>query len=158
VPSFAAVARQAQALVAACPIGVIERAARLAMLPEQAHRCRVAYDGLRAFLRRADPGPIDEVGRAYASGALSIAQVAAILAISVPDAVAELEERGHYRSPEVLALHAEHEDAIYRALREDRERRSGEPELSEEHVLRDVIASERIEGVDARPWLRPRHE
>jgi hypothetical protein len=148
--------RQARAILAACPIERIERAADVSELPEHGHRCRVAYDGLRAFVLRASPGRIDAVGKAYAAGKLSIGEVASILGLGPADALVELEARGHCRAPEDLGLSDEARAALYRRLRDDREGRGGEPEFSAAHVARDAIASERIEGVDARPWLRPR--
>jgi hypothetical protein len=41
-----------------------------------------------------------------------------------------------------------------RLIREERLGRGGEPAPSPEYVLRDVIASQRLAGIDARPWLR----
>jgi predicted HTH domain antitoxin len=155
VPPMPMVLRQANAVLAACPITTIERAAEVAHLPEYGHRCRVAYDGLRAFLRRAESeGPLDEVGAVYATGAISITQASKILGVHPSDALAELEERGHCRSPDALALSAEDEAALFRRIRADREQRGGAPAFSAERVAREAIASERIEGVDARQWLR----
>lgn len=111
-------------------------------------------DALHAFASRADA--YDLIGQAYASGALSLTQVTTILGVSPSDAVFELEARGHYRSREALAMSRSEEDELVDALRRDREERGGEPDYSEAHVIRDAIASERIEGVDARRWLGPR--
>lgn len=113
-------------------------------------------DALHAFASRADAGRYDLVAQAYASGALSLTQVATILGVSPSDVVFQLEASGHARSPEALAMSPAEEDELFDALRRDREERRGEPDYSEAHVLRDAIASERIEGVDARTWLGPR--
>jgi len=45
--------------------------------------------------------------------------------------------------------------AQYARIREDRLKRAGKFEPTPKQVARDVIASERIEGVDARLWIRP---
>lgn len=95
-----------------------------------------------------------EVGELYATGAISITEAAKMLCRHPSDALAELEERGYRRSPEALALSAEDEAALFRRIRADRERRGGAPAFSAERVAREAIASERLEGVDARRWLR----
>jgi len=95
-------------------------------------------------------------GRAYAEGRLSIDEVAAVLGVVVCDAVALLQEQGFYRSVECLCLRlsAESRREKLRAIREERLARAGEPRARPELIVRDVIASQRIEDIDARPWLK----
>lgn len=76
-----------------------------------------------------------------------------MLDLEVPDAVALLEERGFRRSVDGLRLSADARHERLRRIREDRLARGGRPVPSPAYVVRDVIASQRIEGIDARSWL-----
>ncbi|MBP8301508.1 MAG: hypothetical protein KA020_14160, partial [Planctomycetes bacterium] len=69
------------------------------------------------------------------------------------DLLAALEVNGFTRSPEIIALDDVHRNAILGRLRSDRLQRSGKPSLNRDLLTRDVIASQRIEDVDARRWL-----
>jgi len=144
-------------VLAACPISRIEQHARTRGLEKWGHRCRVAYDGLEALVLRNDPQERDRVGiigKQFASGALSIREVATLLRVHVVDAVALLESHGYTRSKEQLALPDAARATFYSAMREDRVRRGGKFEPSSEQIARDVVASERIEGVDVRSWIK----
>jgi hypothetical protein len=146
-----------RSLILNCPRARLERAARDHALPELAHRCHVAFDGLAAFLARNSRPQADALhaaGPAYAEGRLSIDELAAVLGMSPPDAVALLEEQGFRRSMEGVRLpEAARKDKL-RAVRDERLARRGEPDLREDLVAREVIASQRIEDIDARPWLK----
>ncbi len=151
------VVRAVQSLLLHCPITALERAGNDHALPDLAHRCRLAFDGLRAFVARNSHPQADAMlaaGRAYAEGRLSIDEVAAVLGVVVSDAVALLQEQGFHRSVEDLRLSEEGLREKLRAIREERRARDGEPNARPELVARDVIASQRIEDIDARPWLR----
>lgn len=127
-----------------------------AVRPELAHRCQLALDGLRAFVARhqhPDRTRFAFAGHAYADGRLSIDEVAGLLGAEVPDAVAHLEEQGFRRSSEGLRLEPEVRKARLLKIRADRLTRGGAPVLDPDLVRRDVIASQRIEDVDARTWL-----
>ena len=146
----------AQAHYASCPIGALEEIADRLGDPQRRHRARLAYDRLHAFLVRRDPTTDERlkvIGRLYAAGQVSIGEAAGLLASSVPDAIALLEPRGYARPLETLGLSEPERERIFGALRVDRERRAGRPEPSEDRVRRSAIASERIEGIDARAWL-----
>ena len=93
------------------------------------------------------------MGRAYAEGRLSLREVAAILAVEPSDAIALLEEHGFCRAVDVIRLAPEEQKAKLAKLREHRLSSS---EADTSLVQRDVIASQRIEGVEARPWFRHR--
>lgn len=141
---------------ASCPIEQIEQVFRGLGDPGDAHRARRAYDALHSFLLRHDPSTHDRlkvVGRLHAAGQLSIGDASALLGCSVPDAVALLEARGYARSLDVIRLQPEARADLLARVRADRLRRGGAPAPSEERVQRNVIASERIEGIDARAWL-----
>lgn len=151
--------RSLDAVVAECPIDVLEQLAKTSAAPELAHRARTVYDALRAFVRRHDPGHATVmriVGEQYRRGHLRLQEVAQLLGMSASDAVFELEQDGYARPPEAIALDAAERAAIYHRLRQQRLARSGPPVVDPELVERDVIASERIEGVDARAWIRRR--
>ncbi|HEY2510253.1 MAG TPA: hypothetical protein VGI39_05335 [Polyangiaceae bacterium] len=71
------------------------------------------------------------------------------------DAVAFLEDHGHARPLEALRLTDEERARRYAAMRADRLARCGaRPDDAGRLVMRNVVASQRIEGVDARSWLR----
>jgi hypothetical protein len=155
---LAVMVRSVDSLLTFCPIEMlesIEEVARANALADLGHRCRVAYEGLQAFVHRNnsrhDAGA-RVVGRAYAEGRLSLAEVAAVLRVSSSDAVAFLETNGFCRSLETIALPDDERQRILAKIREDRLKRGGKPDATA-LVARSVIASQRIEGVDARPWV-----
>lgn len=151
------VVRAIQSLLLHCPIAALERAGHDHAFAELAHRCRVAFDGLGAFIaRNSHPHhqAIMAAGTAYAEGRLSIDEVAAVLALSVPDAVALLQEHGFRRSVAILRLSDAQRAERLHVIRQERLARDGVPNTDPHLVSRDVIASQRIEDIDARPWLR----
>jgi hypothetical protein len=70
--------------------------------------------------------------------------------MEVPDAIALLEVQGFYRSVAGVRLSSEERARRLTVIREERLARRGAPAANEELVVRDVIASQRIENVDAR--------
>lgn len=155
--SLASALRSIRSSVAMCPIDQLQEIANEQGLQALGHRCRVAYEGLRAWTLRVDPQQRESIrvlGEAYEMGAISPAEVAIVLDCSVADAVALLEEHEYARPLDTIRLEQESRDMMLRALRADRLVRAGEwvtpsPALT----IRNVVASERIEGVDARAWL-----
>lgn len=146
-----------RATVAFFPADMIESVADRAGDPDLAHRCRTVVQGLHAFVRRNDPSEPERVrvaGTAYAEGRLTLAEVAQVLQISRSDAVALLEERGFCRPPSVIAIDEDDRATLLQAIRRDRLARGGAAQRDEGLLIRSVVASQRIEGVDARPWLR----
>jgi hypothetical protein len=154
-PNVGRVVRAAKSLLADCPINTLEQDGARTGLQELSHRCRLAYDGLRALIERnAVQSTGSAVARhAYAEGRLSVDEVAAILGMPVPDAVALLEKRGFRRSVDDLRLSAEQRANRLRKIREDRIARAGATPARPDWVAREVIASQRIEDIDARRWL-----
>ncbi len=137
------------------PVDWVERLARTIGEEELGHRLRTAFDGLRAMLRRLEASEkaaqTGALGRAYAEGRLSLAECAAVLRVDVGDAIALLEEHGFARLPEVIELSPQ--DAAERLAAIRRARLAQTPPAAD-LVQRDVIASQRIEGIEARPWFR----
>jgi predicted DNA-binding transcriptional regulator AlpA len=147
------------ALTTEVPIDQVVARAVALNAPGIAHDARTAYDRLRAFIRRNDPARAKQWETAdvlYRSGLLSLDQIADLVGMSPSDTIFELEQDGHVRSPEVIALLQGERAEIYERLRQRRLARSGSRVPDPELVDRDVIASERIEGVDARAWMRRR--
>lgn len=142
-----------QSLVALCPLEWIEQLSREQGRPDLGHRCRLAWDGLQAFVRRNEAGADASrriVGRAYQEGRLSLPEAAALLGAEPPDAVAYLESHGYARSVDASAAP---DPAALERIDADRRARGGSLDLVERAIDREVIASQRIEGIDARPWL-----
>jgi hypothetical protein len=94
------------------------------------------------------------VGEQYRRGHIRIQDAARLLGMSTSDAVFELEQDGFSRSPAAIALTEDEREAVYQRLRQRRLQHVGPPVVNQDLVERDVIASERIEGVDARAWIR----
>lgn len=146
----------ARSLVTGIPIDVVVAMGSVIDRPEDSHRCRVAFDALRAFLRRTDPSAqaaVKAAGRAYAEGRLALNEVAHLLDLSTTDAVALLEDHGFKRPLSVIALDDEERAVRLAKIREDRLRRGGKPAPTSAFVDRDVAATQRIEQIDARQWL-----
>jgi hypothetical protein len=155
-PSLEALVRAMNSLLASCPIEQIEQLAMTHHIEAFGHRCRIAYDGIKAFVLRngsSEQAQISVLGHAYVRGSLSIDDVATLLELHPVDAVALLESHGFNRRLEQIALHDSRRTQILSRMREDRLARTGEPAWTNESIARDVVASERLEGVDARRWI-----
>ena len=155
--SLPAVVRAVKSLLELCPIHHLEKIATSHKMELWGHRCRIAYDGLKAFVLRNDAGQkerLSVLGHAYARGAFSIDDVATLLAVHPVDAVALLESHGFSRRLEQIRLDTATREHMFSEMRVDRLRRDGAAEWTQEAVARDVVASERLEGVDARSWIR----
>jgi hypothetical protein len=153
----ATIVRTTRSLLLNCPIAVIERMARDEGLAQPAHRCRLAYDGLKAFVARHSAPEGDALataGHIYAEGRASIDEVASMLGREVADVAALLEENGYRRSIDGLRLTDEERAQRLAQIRADRIARGGKPREDRALAARETIASQRIEGIDARPWLR----
>jgi len=156
VPEFSGVLRAVRSMLVVCPIDAIEAASVRLQMEPWGHRCRVAYDGVQAFLIRCDDGAserVNLVGRQYAEGTLTIQEVAQLLELHVVDAVAELEAKGFARDLSVISLTDTEQEQVLDRIRVDRQSRRGIYKPSREAIARDVVASERLEGVDARRWI-----
>jgi Mn-dependent DtxR family transcriptional regulator len=94
------------------------------------------------------------VGEQYRRGQIRIQDAARLLGMSTSDAIFDLEQDGFSRAPAAVALTEDEREAVYQRLRQHRLQHTGPPVVDQELVERDVIASERIAGVDARSWMR----
>lgn len=142
---------------ATCPIRTLEQWGHELNAADLSHRCRKAYDGLTAFIRRHST-EFDEqmstIGRAYSEGRLTMEDVSRILQVPKHEAVVLLERYSFYRPLDTLLLEDSRRRELLKAIAEEVRSKSGEWVVPPESLLdRDVIASQRIEGVDARPWL-----
>jgi len=157
--SMEVVLRSVRSLVEVCTVAYLEAVAAELGIEPWGHRCRVAYDALKAFVVRNDPGEqpgLSVLGRKFVEGSLTVSELSAVLRVHPSDAVKLLEDHGFHRSPEQLRLSETDRSGIFEAMRSDRMARGGAPDYRREHVLRDTLASERIEGIDARRWVTTR--
>jgi hypothetical protein len=116
----------------------------------------VAFDALTAFVFRNSQRGQDAVrilGRAYAAGTISVSEIGRLLSVQPADVVAALERYGFQRPIDTILLRPEDREEVLGRIRHDRLQRGGIVQYSAALVRRDVVASERIEGVDARRWL-----
>ncbi|HVZ34858.1 MAG TPA: hypothetical protein VG963_20665 [Polyangiaceae bacterium] len=156
LPPTALVVNAVRATVAACPIARLEILAAQFGSPALGHRCRVAFDALRAFLMRQDPETqqrMRAVGHAYTQGAIGISQASEMLGMTVPDLVASFEKLGYARSLDTIRLGSQRREEVLAAMRTERQKRNGAPTADLERAARHTLASERIELVDARQWI-----
>ena len=144
-----------RAVVEGCPIDAIERLGAAHSAQTWAHRARFAYEGLKSFCFRMDPKcqeVLRIVGRQYVAGYLSMDEASKLLELDSVDAVALLQQGGYFRPIDRIELTEDARAEVYRRIREARLSPRRTP--TAEDVARDVIASERIEGIDARRWIQ----
>lgn len=145
--------RAVRSLLEACPIERLELMASEKDTVAIGYRCRRAYEGLRSFLVRVDPNRRESLrvlGEAYMDGKMEVREIATVLEISVPDAVSALEQAGYTRPLEAITLTDAQRKVMLRRIRVDRLERDGELEYDPSAAERDLVASARIEGLDAR--------
>ncbi len=76
-----------------------------------------------------------------------------MIGVSVDEAIFLLERHGYSRAIANIRLSPEERKLRLAKLRSDRLARNDQPTVDKRLVLRDVVASQRIEDLDARPWL-----
>lgn len=121
-----------------------------------AHRMQTGAEHIQAIYNRlhAPTSPKFSIAAvAYANGSIELDVAAKLLELSRSDLAAALEAHGFARPPAVVALDDAQRTAILARLRTERMQRAGRPHLDSDLVARDVIATQRIEGIDARRWL-----
>lgn len=155
---LSSVVRAMSSLIEFCPIEDLVELGETLEREDLGHRCRDAYDWLKAFVRRharSEDEPQRLIGRAYVEGRLSLNEVSRILAWSRPETARWLERMGYARDLTVIRLTDEEREERLAKIHRDRVERKGRPVHSEELAARDVIATQRIEDVDASPWIKP---
>ena len=148
--------RVTKSIIEACPIDQLERIGIDHGLEVWGSRCRVAYTALKGFVFRNDeqqPPRVRLLGRQYVRGELSAQEIATILGAPTFDVLVLLEAYGFNRPLDIVALEVEQRAAFFDRIRTERLLRKGEPIDDVDLIARDVIASERIEGIDARQWI-----
>lgn len=138
------------------PLAEACRFARESNHEEIAHCIQTGAEHIQAIYNRlhAPTSPQFSIAAvAYVNGSITMDVAANLLGLSRSDLAAALESHGFARPPEVVALDDAHRAAILARLRAERMKRSGKSHLDSDLVARDVIATQRIEGVDARRWL-----
>ena len=140
--------REAHSVVA--DFGDAERFYKIAAafgVPASGHRIRCAVERLSSFRQRNKPG-IQELwvimGRMYAEGHLSIAQAAQSLESDVSTVVRWFEDYGFDIHPQTQLLSDKQRNEIAEAMT------LGYPSFDPSLSRRCTIASQRIEGIDAR--------
>ena len=150
--------RSASSVLASCDLWMILRAAEEIGRPQIGHRCQVAMERLRSFTFRHGPQAAKQIhaaGQAYAEGRLEIGEVAAVLGVPQEDAVFLLERNGFFRSGSKMELDEATRQGLLRKIRDERGARDSLPVQDPRLTRRAVVASQRIEDLDARPWLEP---
>jgi hypothetical protein len=148
------VVKNFSAIVTECPIFEMLILAKIADQPSLGHRATVAFDALQSFVWRHDSGRAETlriVGEQYQLGHLRLKEVAQLMGMPPSNAVFELERGGYGRTIETMTISSDERNKIYSNLRLGRHRTLSPVDL--DLVKRDTIASERIEGVDAREWI-----
>ncbi|MEQ9498741.1 MAG: hypothetical protein RIT81_17820 [Deltaproteobacteria bacterium] len=145
-----------RSIVGAAPSPEFEAYLRAHGLETEVYEVVRAAERLRFFVARNEPNAdarLHTLGRAYANGRLSLDELAAATNTSRQDAIVLLEFHGYSRPVENLRLSPDRRAEIVARLNEQRQ---GDDAVNEaEAVRREVVASQRIEGVDAR-WLPTR--
>lgn len=92
--------------------------------------------------------------REYARGHLTMSEIATLLGRDVVDVLQAFEDLGYSRTVDQIRLTESERARIVNTIATDRLARGGAPAYRRVEVARDAIASERIEGMDARRWIR----
>lgn len=156
LPSMDVFLRSVRSIIAACPIEALVELGSHQDSQELGFRCHRAFEALHAFIFRQDPQIQKRaklVGQIYAKGEITLAEVSLLLDLHPTDAIWWLEQSGYSRAKKAIQLSENEREQIFSRMRVERLERQGIPVFSEDYLLRDVISSERIEGVDARPWV-----
>jgi hypothetical protein len=155
-----AIVRLVRSIAEVTPIDELEGLGATLGAHEWSFRCRVAFDAIWAFLFRNDAkerSRLTTVGLGYAEGRMGPTQAASLLGVEPTEAIALLEMGGFRRTLETITLADEDRAERLLAMRHDRLARDGAPQPNPELLARDVLASQRLEGIDARPWLPTSH-
>src|SRR5262249_45474564 len=117
LPTIEGALNLAQTVLTGCTwMGDLELHSRTFNLEAPVTRCRVAFEKIKAFVRRRDrhtDARLRTVGHAYAEGKLRIEDAAKYLGVSRTDVVFLFERFGFAREPSVMMLSPEeHRDRL----------------------------------------------
>ncbi|NUN12110.1 MAG: hypothetical protein HUU55_00585 [Myxococcales bacterium] len=143
----------AKSLLDAVPMGPLMAKILATANDDRAQRLFRAGRALHAFVRRHDPrldSQIKTAGRLYAEGCLQLQEIADMLGMNLEDVLWELQEAGFVRDKGFLALQPTKRESILAALREQRLVRRSKEQSNEVDIRSVVVATQRLEGVDAR--------
>lgn len=129
------------------PISVFVRLAKLLGSAELQHEVTQAHEKLQSAVRRVDPrwdSRLRDAGNLFLDGKLEVADAARLLALEPSDIAFEFERLGYVRSIDRIVLSDGERTAMLEQIQRVGASRDGSL------VRRDVIASQRIEGIDAR--------
>ncbi len=153
-PSLEQAADIAKTLVSSFSVEEMAELARSNGDHELAHRCRVAHSRLGAIIYRIREGSkhrLAVAGRAFIEGRISAGELANFLELNISDAIALLESSHYVRSRSAIQLSEEQRLEHYSKLR--KRRLSGDIDLLNERAIRrEVLASNRIEGIGLPRW------
>jgi hypothetical protein len=147
----AALVESVVAKLEAAPLSVVLKVARDLDEPEIQHEVEQYFERLQAALRRADAKWDEKLrgaGLLFLEGKVEVGEIARLLDFQPFDLAFEFERLGYHRPPERLVLSGDARDRLLTQIENWR----GEGR-SVRLVERDVIASQRIEGIDARADL-----
>lgn len=120
------------------------------------HEIESAVEGIRCLLLRHSSEThrlLLVLGRSYAAGKLDLADLEEALNLRREDVLVALEQHGFSRRPaSALRAEPELEERVLQRLRQGRRANAPRRIADASRVRRDVVATQRIEGVDAR-WL-----
>jgi hypothetical protein len=143
-------------MVQTCPMSVVDAMIGIADEPELAHRFKTAIAAAQSFVRRhtdSEGKRIRVAGRAYEEGRLSLVELSGILGLPSSDAIFVLERNGFCRDATVIRLSDDERSQLLARLASTCTAAEPTAEKIRDLVPRLVVASQRIEGVDARPWI-----
>lgn len=132
----------------ATPLSAFVRVAQLLASPELQHEVKQAYEKLQSAVRRVDDkwdARLRDAGHLYLDGKLEVAEAARLLSLDPADVAFEFERLGYVRSMSRIVLSDARREELLRQIEHHRK-----APVSESLIDRDVIASQRIEGIDAR--------
>lgn len=138
------------------PLAEICELARSMGQADLAHRIHTGMEQLQANYNRLHAPASSQffiAAVAYVNGSIELDVAAKLLGLCRSDLVAALETQGFNRPSDAILLDDTHRATILERLKKDRAQRAGKLHVDSDLLARDVIATQRIEGVDARRWL-----
>lgn len=146
------IADRVRSRLAATPLDVVLDLASTLGEPALAHDLRINFERLEALALRASASwdaRLRDAADLYLEGKIELPEVARLLGLGAADIAAEFERLGYVRALATLALSETQRQALAEKLSTHRAKLP----FAADRVHRDVVASQRIEGIDARLYL-----